>query len=419
MRICQFTPGSGGNFYCENCLRDNAVIPAMQARGHDVMLVPLYLPVSMDAVADTTTPVFFGGVNVWLQQHSAFFRWLPRWLDRALDQTWLLRLAARFSGMTNARDLGKTLISMLEGPDGNQAKEIDRLVEYMTQVEKPDVLVLSSVLLAGMAPTLKERLKIPIVCILQGEGGFIDSFPEDLRDTAWQRLKDRARSIDRFIAVSDWYRTHMGPRMDVSLDRIGVVHVGLDATPYLQDPAPSAPTIGYLSRLCPERGFDLVVDAFLQLKPQHPNLRLLANGGSLPVDQQFIRRQLDRVKNFAGDVTILNDLSPKGRADFMRRCTLLSVPERMPEGYGLFLIEAAASAVPVVQPAIGPYPEILALTEGGLSCPVQDLAQGMDTLLRDPARATAMGQTGRKNALERCSLAVMALQLEQEYQLIV
>jgi hypothetical protein len=37
----------------------------------------------MDAVADQTTPVFFGGVNVWLQQHSALFRWLPRWLDRA------------------------------------------------------------------------------------------------------------------------------------------------------------------------------------------------------------------------------------------------------------------------------------------------------------------------------------------------
>jgi glycosyltransferase involved in cell wall biosynthesis len=155
------------------------------------------------------------------------------------------------------------------------------------------------------------------------------------------------------------------------------------------------------------------------MKPQHPTLHLLANGGSLPVDQPFIRSQLEKVKEYAKDVEIINDLSPKGRAAFLNRCTLLSVPERTPEGYGLFLIEAAASAIPVVQPAVGPYPEILALTEGGLICPPDDLAQTMDTLLQDPAMARAMGQNARKNALERCSLTVMAKQLEQEYQRLV
>ncbi|MCK5114935.1 MAG: hypothetical protein KAR11_09265 [Phycisphaerae bacterium] len=44
MKIIQLTPGSGDNFYCENCLRDNFIVKALRQLGHDAVLVPLYLP---------------------------------------------------------------------------------------------------------------------------------------------------------------------------------------------------------------------------------------------------------------------------------------------------------------------------------------------------------------------------------------
>ena len=49
MRIAQLTPGAGGGFYCENCLRDGALVRAMGKIGHDVVLVPMYLPTGIES----------------------------------------------------------------------------------------------------------------------------------------------------------------------------------------------------------------------------------------------------------------------------------------------------------------------------------------------------------------------------------
>ena len=48
MRILHLTPGTG-SFHCGSCLRDNALVKALRARGHDAMMVPLYLPLVTDA----------------------------------------------------------------------------------------------------------------------------------------------------------------------------------------------------------------------------------------------------------------------------------------------------------------------------------------------------------------------------------
>ena len=86
MRIVQITPGSGDSFYCENCLRDAALVTAMRKLGHDVLMVPLYLPLQVDKSEPiSNAPIFFGGVNVYLQQKSALFRKTPRWIDRLFD----------------------------------------------------------------------------------------------------------------------------------------------------------------------------------------------------------------------------------------------------------------------------------------------------------------------------------------------
>src|SRR6185436_12737126 len=85
MRLIYLTPGTG-SFYCGTCMRDNALVTALRRLGHDATLVPLYLPLTLDEPdASAGTPLFMGGVNVYLQQKSALFRKTPRWIDRFFD----------------------------------------------------------------------------------------------------------------------------------------------------------------------------------------------------------------------------------------------------------------------------------------------------------------------------------------------
>ena len=48
MKIVHIVPGSGGTFYCQNCMRDNELIKAFKALGHDIYMVPMYLPLSIE-----------------------------------------------------------------------------------------------------------------------------------------------------------------------------------------------------------------------------------------------------------------------------------------------------------------------------------------------------------------------------------
>ncbi|MDQ1257733.1 MAG: hypothetical protein QG656_2339, partial [Candidatus Hydrogenedentes bacterium] len=75
MKIFHLTPGSGGTFYCQNCYRDAALLRALRRRGHDVMMLPMYLPIFSDTDgASTHSPIFFGGINVYLQQRFRLFQ---------------------------------------------------------------------------------------------------------------------------------------------------------------------------------------------------------------------------------------------------------------------------------------------------------------------------------------------------------
>src|SRR5688500_18815558 len=84
MKILQITAGAAGMF-CGSCTRDNALARELLSRGHDVTLVPVYTPTSPDEPNVSRSHVLFGGISVYLQQHSAIFRRTPRFLDRVLD----------------------------------------------------------------------------------------------------------------------------------------------------------------------------------------------------------------------------------------------------------------------------------------------------------------------------------------------
>lgn len=137
LRIAQITPGAG-KMYCGACLRDNALVTALRKLGHAATMSPLYLPLTLDEEDQSAGgPIFFSGINVFLEQQSPLFRKAPHWLRQALSSPTLLKWASGPAARTKPSTLGPMTISMLRGEEGNQAREVEDLLDWMRK-EKPE-----------------------------------------------------------------------------------------------------------------------------------------------------------------------------------------------------------------------------------------------------------------------------------------
>src|SRR5205823_9997404 len=215
MHIVQITPGAGG-MYCGNCLRDNARVAELRILGHQVVMVPLYLPMTLDEEDQSHgTPIFFSGINVYLEQKSSLFRRAPEWIHRLLGSPALLHWAAGKAAKTRPEQLGELTLSMLRGEAGNQARELDDLIVWLKQQPAPDLICLSTVLLLGMVRRLKSELRTPLICMLQGEDIFLDGLPEKERAQCWQTLAERSADVDMFVGTSRYFAELMRERLHV------------------------------------------------------------------------------------------------------------------------------------------------------------------------------------------------------------
>ena len=406
MKIIQITPGSGDNFYCENCLRDQVLLRTLQSQGHHIKMVPLYLPIKFDSPeVSLDTPIFYGGVNVYLQQKLGLFRKTPRWVDSVFDNRSLLSKVSKKAGMTSSKDLGETTLSMLRGEDGYQAKELERLIDWLSRdMEKPDVILLSNVLIGGMASELRKRLQVPVVCLLQDEEAFVDGMGEPYSKEAWDLLKKCSKEIDAFIAVSKAYGSRMATRLDLGENKLHTAYMGIDLKEYMPaESPPDRPTIGFLSRMCPNRGLDILVETFILLKqkPELKNCRLQISGGKSQADEPFlrdIRRQLEKA-GVADDVQFIPEFLGEGRRQWLKELTVMCVPEKEEAAYGLFALEAQAAGVPIVVPKIGIFPELIELTGGGVIVEFNSplvFAAVLEPMLLDPHSTHRLGRTGRR-----------------------
>ena len=429
MRIVQITPGSGDSFYCENCLRDAALVRTMQKLGHDVLMVPMYLPLQSDRTESlSNAPIFFGGINVYLQQKSTLFRRTPQWIARLLDSPRLLRWVARRAKMTSAKDLGEMTISMLLGEEGRQTRELERLIEWLgSQDNRPDVVCLSNGLLAGLAKSFKARLGVPVVCLLQDEDGFLDGLGPPYAKRAWEILTERSNDIDAFIAVSKYYADVMREKLSISENRIYVVYMGISLEGYEDRKLrPQVPTIGFLSRMCSDRGLDTLVEAFLILKKDEKlkNIKLRIAGGSSGDDKPFINRIRQQLNScgLTDDVEFVPDFGSNAKPVFLQALSVLSVPEKRPVACGLYVLEALAAGVPVVQPASGVFPELLEMTGGGVLYrpnSAESLAAAMKPLLLEPDYARQLGKRGRETVFEKFNVQQTAEEMVRIYDVIV
>ena len=418
MRLVHLTAGTG-SFFCGTCLRDHALVKALRRLGHDALMVPLYLPLVLDDSGSREgSPLFFGGINVYLQQKTAFFRHTPQWLDKLLDSPALLRQAGRRAGMTNPRELGEMTLSMIEGEHGHQAKELAKLVAWLVE-EKPDVVCLSNSLLIGVARRVREELRVPIICSMQGEDAFLDSLPEPYRERCWQLVRERAADVDRFVAPSRYYDALMQERLRLAPEKIVVIYNGIDLDGFTPAAAPPEfPTVGFLARMCRDKGLDTLVEAFIRLVPRVPHARLKIGGTQTDADRAFVNDLTDRLERagIANAVQFLPNLTHAGKQQFLRELTLVSVPTRHGEAFGLFVIESLACGVPVAQPNNGAFPELIELTGGGVlyaQGDVSSLANALEKLLLDPAQAAELGRCGREIVNVRFTSDAMARSFEE------
>jgi glycosyltransferase involved in cell wall biosynthesis len=98
---------------------------------------------------------------------------------------------------------------------------------------------------------------------------------------------------------------------------------------------------------------------------------------------------------------------------------VLSVPEKRPVAYGLYVLEALAAAVPVAQPASGAFPELLEMTGGGVLFEPHNpaaLAAALELLLLDPNYAQRLGKQGRKAVFEKFNVEQTAEKIVRIYE---
>jgi glycosyltransferase involved in cell wall biosynthesis len=201
----------------------------------------------------------------------------------------------------------------------------------------------------------------------------------------------------------------MATYLDVPRERIRAVPLGINVRghePRAEDGGAGPFVVGYLARICPEKGLHVLADAFrlLAARAGKENVRLDVAGWLGPRDGAYladVRRGLD-ADGLGGAVRFMGEVDRAGKLAFLTGLDVLSVPTTYREPKGLFVLESMASGVPVVQPAHGAFPELIGDTGGGVLFEpgsAAELAHALDDLRRDPDRRRELGRRGREAVL--------------------
>jgi glycosyltransferase involved in cell wall biosynthesis len=424
MKILAITAGAA-NMYCGSCLRDNALAAELMAAGHDVTLVPLYTPTLTDETNVSGKRVFFGGISVYLEQHLAPFRFTPAWLDRLWDSRLVLHAASRRSIAVSPRHLGELTISMLRGEHGAQRKEFHKLTSWLRGEPPPDVVSLPNSLLISLAAPLKQALGRPVTCTLQGEDLFLEGLGEPWRTQALDLIRAQVDSVDAFIAVSDYYARFMSSHLRIPESKMHVVPIGINLKGYGTGFRfrTNCFTVGYFARIVPEKGLDVLAEAYCKLRREtdFSGATLEAAGYLAPEHRGYLRGVERRMKQagLADEFHYRGVLDRAHKADFLRSLSVLSVPGPYAEPKGIFVLEAMANEVPVVQPRHGAFPEIIAKAGGGILVEpnsVDSLAEGIFSLWRDQAQVDELGRRGAQGVREHYNAALMAQRAVEVYR---
>jgi glycosyltransferase involved in cell wall biosynthesis len=416
MKIAYLTAGAAG-MYCGSCMNDNAVARELLRCGHDCVLAPIYTPIRTDDENVSVDRVFLGGVNVYLQQKLSWIRHMPRSWSRWLDQPWLIQSLTRNAGKTSPQLLGALAVSMLEGVHGRQRAEFEGLLEWLQSDVKPDVVLMTNLLIGGAIPELVDRLKTRVFVTLQGDDIFLEALPDKYRRQAIERMRGLVLQTDGFIVHSHAYANSMAAMLHIPSHKLHVVPLAIHAADFVESslsantttsgtansedansgdaaaghseagqalvrpraspsrsgshatylPADSSQhrpsqTIGYLARMAPEKGLHQLVDAFIAICRRHPERgdRLHLAGWMGPQHQVFWSEQQRKLQaaGLEDRWSYAGCVDRPGKLQFLKGIDLFCVPTTYADPKGLFLLEAAVVGLPYVMPDHGAFPEV-------------------------------------------------------------
>lgn len=424
-KVVYLTSGAAG-MYCGSCLNDNTLARALLKRSVDIQLVPTYTPIRTDEPDVATGPVFLGGVNVFLEQQSAIFRRLPAWLRSWMDGRRFLNFVTRRAMNMNPRVLGALTVSMLQGTSGNQSAEVQRLVDWLEQHARPNIVHLSNLLIGGCLPEIRRRLAVRTVVTLQGDDIFLDSLSEPFQSQAVELMRSLVPAVDRFLVHSHYYQHLMQERLRIPERKIQLIPLTIDVSDLRgiahDRTVDHNPQIGYLARLAPEKGLAQLVDAFIALTrlPGMGRVQLRIAGWLGSQHRDFADEQFAKLQQagLQGRWEYVGEVDRAAKCEFLRSLDLFCVPATYREPKGLYVLEALAAGVPVVLPNHGAFPELLHSLHGGrLVQPhsPQELAQLLAELIGDSHERQRLAEIGRQNVLAKHCSEVGAEQLARIY----
>jgi glycosyltransferase involved in cell wall biosynthesis len=282
-------------------------------------------------------------------------------------------------------------------------------------------------LIAGCAGRLKAELDSPILVTLQGDDAFLESLPEPFRSQALSQIRRLVADVDGFLVHSRYYADFMQDYFGIPSEKLHRVPLGVDTdgfpspadtadvAPPIGETSPGPRSIGYLARLSPDKGLHVLVDAFLDIRRQAEmqDVRLRIAGWLGQDHRSYAETQFEKLYTAGlGDAFDYAGVVDRcGKLDFLKEIDVLSVPTIYQEPKGLYVLEALAAGVPVVQPNHGAFPELISATGGGILVPADDasqLSEALQRLLGDEADRHRLGWEGAQSVHTRFNAESMA-----------
>jgi glycosyltransferase involved in cell wall biosynthesis len=399
--------------YCGTCLRDNSLAAALIKLGHDVTLLPLYTPTLTDEPNVSNEKIFFGGISVYLEQNYALFRKTPWLLDKLWDSKAALKMAAKSTIPVDPHFLGEMTVSMLQLEHGRLEKELKKMLQWLESEPRPDIVNLPYTLLIGLAAPLKKSLERPVCCTLQGEDLFLEGLEEPYKTRALDLIRQNIPHIDCFLAVSEYYAEFMCRYLNIPDHKMEVAPLGISTEGYRTEPFSKnqKPRIGYFARIAPEKGLHILADAFKIVKDAGCDCTLEAAGYIAPEQRAYLNEIEKHLRDSGVDFQYHGPLDRPQKIAYLETLDVLSTPTVYADPKGMFVLEAMAAGVPVVQPNHGAFPEIIRKTGGGTLVEPenpQSLADGLLKVLRDPDLRSNLARKAHSGVREHYRVEAMA-----------
>ena len=407
MRILQLTAGAAG-MYCGTCMRDNALATALMKLGHDVTLLPLYTPTLTDEANVSNEKIFFGGISVYLEQNYALFRNTPWLIDKLWDSKAALKMAAKSTIPVDPRFLGEMTISMIEVEHSRLKKELKKMLRWLESEPRPDIVNLPYTLLIGLAAPMKKSLGAPICCTLQGEDLFLEGLQEPYKTRALDLIRQNIPNVDCFLAVSEYYAEFMCRYLNIPDHKMEIAPLGVSTEGYRSAPVvrDRSLTIGYFARIAPEKGLHVLADAYKRVREAGVDCTLQAAGYIAPEQRLYLDGIEKQLHEWNAPFQYRGPLDREQKIAYLESLDVLSTPTVYADPKGLFVLEAMAAGVPVVQPNHGAFPEIVRKTGGGIA--TENLADGLIKVLRDSDLRAELGRRAYNGVREHYRVDAMA-----------